>query len=330
MDFSKFYNGLGDKFPNSTHKSLEVKLRYAGIEKSTALWLGSRFLLIFLFSFLGLLGYINFIDKNNYFAAISIFAILLMLFGALVYVNLFFAVMNRTTKVERSLPDFLMLIVSNLHAGMTPFAAFVQAARPEFGPLYYEVKEAAAHVGGKRSLDAALIDLSSRFDSEVFRKTVNLFLKGVKSGGQLAKLLSTNAEEIRRIQDLRAELISSTQTYSVFLAFIVVFVMPFLLAVGVNFLNTFITIQSQIGSPDTAVQSISIFSGKVGITAEEMKSISIFSLAVTGLFASFFMGIVRSGRALYGLKYYPILVSAAFISFLITENILAKLITLGQ
>lgn len=327
MDLSEMYLNIGGRFPDSIHNSLETRLRYSGVETNTRIWLGVRTLLILLFSLAGFMGYIN-LDKAGYGIATIVFIIVLILLSGLVYINLFFMVADRTTKVEKSLPDFLMLVVSNLHAGMTPFAAFVQAARPEFGPLYYEVKEAAARVGGKRSLDDALIALSNRFDSEVFKKTVNLFLKGVKAGGQLAKLLSANADEIRRIQDLRAELISSTKTYTVFLAFIVVFVMPFLLGVSVNFLSTFTTIQAQVGAPESGVLSVPIFSGKINITPPQMQAISLFALAATCLFASLFMGIVSVGKPLYGIKYYPFLVVAAFILFFVTQQIISRLVML--
>jgi len=289
--------------------------------------LGERVLLIILFGVVGFMGYLN-LDKN-YINATIIFVTLILLFSILIYINLFFMIVNRTTRVERLLPDFLMLIVSNLHAGMTPFAAFVQAARPEFGPLYYEVKEAAARVGGKRSLDAALITLSDRFDSEVFRKTVNLFLKGIKAGGQLGKLLAANADEIRKIQDLRAELITTTKTYTVFLAFIVVIVMPFLLGVSSNFLSTFISIKSQVGIPQEGVRAVSIFTGNVGITPQQMQAIAISTLVITCLIASMFMGVVRNGKPLYGIKYYPFLIVAALLFFFITQSVIGNIITLS-
>ncbi len=329
MALEKLYKSIGTKMPKSVHNWLAQKLRFAGTDVSTEHWFGSRFAIIFLFSLLGALGYLVY-SKKAYLVATGVFLVLMALLSLLVYVNLFFAITSRTKKVEEVLPDFLMLVVSNLHAGMVPFIAFVQAARPEFGPLYDEIKGAAARVGGKRSLDAALLDLSTRFDSELFKKSVNLFLKGIKSGGQLAKLLSENAEEIRRIQDLRAELITTTQTYTIFLAFIVVIVMPFLLGVSVNFLNTFTEIRSQVDRPDaSASQAVAIFSGEFGITPEEMKSIGFVTLVITCLIASMFMGVVSSGKMLYGLKYYPILLIGSLIFFVLTQEVLRSLISIG-
>ncbi len=326
MDLSKIYRALGNKFPENMHGSIAVKLAHAGVEGDSSLWFGSRLLLIVLFSLVGSVGYLNF-DRHGYLPAVALFLALFFLLSFIVYINIFFIINARANKVEKALPDFLMLIVSNLRAGMTPFSAFVNAARPEFGPLYEEVEYAAKKVGGKRTIDTAFIELSNKFNSELFKKTVDLFLKGLKSGGQLAKLLTANSEEIRRIQDLRAELIASTKTYTIFLAFIVVVVMPFLLGVSSNFLLTFIDIQSQIGS--AATQSLPIFTGKVSITPQEMQNIAVAALLITSLLASFFMGIVSSGKPLYGLKYYPFLVLASLAFFFVTKSIIGQLVKLG-
>ena len=326
MDFSKIYKTLGNKFPQRLQGYIQTKLTYAGIDTEAGLWIGSRFLLIALFGLAGMIGYLN-LDRFGYAKAMGIFLAVSVVLMAIVYIRLFFAITKRTAAVERVLPDFLMLIVSNLHAGMAPFSAFIEAARPEFGSLYHELSDAASRVGGKRSIDAALIALSERFDSEIFRKTVRLFLKGIKSGGQLAKLIASNADEIRRIQDLRAELITTTKTYTIFLGFIVVVVMPFLLGVSASFLQTFTAIQSQVSAGN---QTTTIFTGKIGVTPKEMEIIAIATLAITSLFASLFMGIVSVGKPVYGLKYYPFLIVGALIFFFMTKSVLAKIIILGN
>ncbi len=324
IDFSKFYAILGARFPLSMRDYIEHKLTFGGIEESPVSWLGSRSLLICLFSLIGALLYKLFQPDAPLYLIILFFFIISFILIFLSYAAIYYSISNRAVKVEKVLPDFLMLIVSNLHAGMTPFSAFVRAARPEFGPLYSEVMGASAMVGGKRTLDDAMVHLGSRFDSEIFRKSVDLFLKGTKSGGQLGKLLSANAEEIRKIQDLRAELITSTKTYAIFLAFIVAIVMPFLLGISYNFLSTFIDIQSQVGvSKGTAMPvAVSFFSGDLGITTNEMLFVSLITFTITALLTSMFMGIVISGKPLLGLKYFPALLVFGVIFFFITQKIL--------
>lgn len=332
INFSKLYNRISSLFPESLLLNIENKLRFGGIQENTNLWLGSRVLLVFLFSAVSFFIYLNF-DPQGVFNGFLIFLVLVIILSLLVYINLFFLIVNRNSKMEKVLPDFLMLMVSNLNAGVTPFTAFVQAARPEFGQLYYEVNAAAGRVGGRRTLNAALISLSESFESEIFRRTVELFLKGVRSGGQLAKLLAGNADEIRKIQELRAELVSATRSYTIFLAFIVVVIMPFLLGVSSNFLITFITIQSQVGSPteapSTGTQAVTFFSGKLGITPEDMNLIAILALTVTDLLTCFFIGIIDSGKPLYGLKYYPVILILSMVFFFFTQSLLSKIISIS-
>ena len=131
-----------------------------------------------------------------------------------------------------------------------------------------------AKMGGKGSIAEALLDVSENFDSPILRRTVTLFAKGVGSGGQLVRLLNSSAEEVRRIQDLRAELISATRTYTIFLSFIVILVMPFLLAVSTNFVLVFVQPRGEHQRSDILdcprEPKMPSFSGKILITADDM------------------------------------------------------------
>src|SRR3989338_1305476 len=52
-----------------------------------------------------------------------------------------------------SAPGFLLLVSSNINAGMTPFNSFQVAARPEFGPLAEEIKYAVSKSLGTTSFN---------------------------------------------------------------------------------------------------------------------------------------------------------------------------------
>jgi hypothetical protein len=236
------------------------------------------------------------------------------------YLLLYFQIADRTSEVEKVLPDFLLLTVSNLRAGMPPFTAFVHAARPQFGPLYEEVKFSTAKAGGTASLVDALNEISDYFDSQVLKRTVNLFTKGIKSGGQLSKLLNSCADEIRRIRDLRAELNTSTRTYTIFLGFIIIVIMPFLLSVSTQFVTIFLALQPTDTDLDIEnMANIPSFSGKILITPEEMIAVSIATLLVTSLFVSGLAGIISKGKALYGVKYFPVFALASIVAFIIAR-----------
>ena len=328
------YRRIANLFPTSITNWLDQKLVFAGVEKDPRDCLGEWLLLSLLSGLiLLLLYYILFwpqVQSNtNVFYSIILVAIFLGGFAAfflLYYLNLYYTIRKRTIEMEKILPDFLLLVVSNLRAGMTPWDAFVMASRPEFGALYKEVWNASSILCGDASLADALYQLSLHFDSDILKRVVKLFVKGTRSGGKIAMLLTASAREIRSIQDMRQELITTTRNYTIFLTFIVIFLMPFLLAVSTHFIHTFTEIHAQTMavSESFAVGGVSIVSGAIAITEQEMFNISIITLFLTSLLISFLSGIISRGRALDGLKYFPLLAGASTIMYLLSKLILTN------
>jgi len=331
--FVRPYRRFGSIIPKGIVSYFEKKLVVAGIDEDTRVWVGQRALLAFLVGWMVLLSYLITYDPvtTAETALTAVFAWSLGFFGVflLFYLKLYFQIIGRANSVERILPDFLLLTVSNLRAGMSPFAAFVHAAKPEFGAIYGEVTASAIKAGGKTSLTDALTEISGKFESQLFTRTVMLFAKGIKSGGQLAKLLTSSAEEVRRVQDLRNELIVSTRTYTIFLAFIIIVMMPFLLAVSNQFLTMFVNIQSESGGEvdPSLLGNAPTFSGKIKITPEEMFGISIMTLALTSFLVSGLIGIIGKGQPLYGIKYFPFIAIASIIAFFIAKTLVGGILS---
>ncbi len=326
------YRRIGAALPKGIAGYFARRLEVAGIREEPRVWLGMRTLLAFCVGSILMLAYLI---KYNPIATPLTSAITIALiasgFGAtaiLIYLRLYFRIADRTTAVEKALPDFLLLTVSNLRSGLSPFEAFVSASRPEFGALHEEVRLAAAKAGGTASLEDALERIGRRFDSPVLSRTISLFTKGIRAGGRLTSLLESNAEEVRRIQDLRAELATSTRTYVIFLGFIIILVMPFLLSVSTQFLAVFISLQSQgAASGGTIPGNVPTFSGKVTITLGEMTMIAIATLAITSLLASSLLGMIMRGNALYGLKYFPIFVLASIAFFFAARTVVGSMLS---
>ncbi|MCI0503682.1 type II secretion system F family protein [Candidatus Micrarchaeota archaeon] len=319
------FRRVGAAMPKAVLEHFSEKLRHAGIRKDVRVFVGSWALLAFFLGAIPLLLYLIIINPiatpQSAAIAAGLFIGGMSLVVMLAYLKLFYAISDRTTVVEKVLPDFLLLTVSNLRAGMSPFASFVHAARPEFGPFYDEVRLSTAKTGGKNSLSEALNEVSVYFDSHVLRRTVSLFAKGLRSGGHLAKLLTSIAQEVRRIQDLRAELNASTKAYALFLAFIIVLIMPFLLSISTHFVTVFLRISSDnsASSDLSSGSSLPVFSGAILITTSDMVVISLAVILTTSFFASILSGIISRGRATYGLKYFPLLALAAAVSYFVSK-----------
>jgi type II secretory pathway component PulF len=228
--------------------------------------------------------------------------------------------------MEKVLPDFLLLMVSNLRSGVTPFAAYVKSATPRFGDLYFEIMRSAAKVSATASVIDALSEISENFNSHMFNRTVNLFAKGIRGGGRLSVLLNASADEVRKIQDLQAELISSTRIYKIFLAFMVVIILPFLLSISTIFVTVFVKLGAQTSSTEAILPDVPTFSGKILITPEQMVQISIGTLVVTSLLVSGLVGIIARGNLIFGLRYFPLFAIASVLFFFFSEQIISTMV----
>jgi len=337
----RIYRRLGGSFSPGFTAYISKKLKVAGIKDETRIWLGEAFLTALMGGLVPLAAYLIVYDPYVIFSrpleSIHMILLSLLLFivgflfiSAIYYFNLYFRIADRTSALEKILPDFLSLTVSNLRAGMNPYYAFVQGARPEFGAFYDEVHLAMAKMGSKASIAEALIEVADNFDSPVLHRTVTLFAKGLRSGGHLVRLLNSSADEVRRIQDLRAELASSTMTYTIFLGFIVVIIMPFLLSVSTIFVTIFVKIQTESmggGMEESASSSLPSFGGKILVTANDMLVAAVITLAITTFLVSMLMGVVLKGKALYGLKNFPWLLIASVVFYLAAKTMVSSFLS---
>jgi pilus assembly protein TadC len=328
----RMYRGFSGIIPSKLVAYFERKMRFAGVDpEQNAIVLGRAMLVSFLAGALPLMLYLAIFNPVTTSVTVSIAAGLFL--GGVIfmlilhYLALYFRIADRSAAVEKMLPDFLSLVVSNLRAGMSPYDAFVHAARPEFGAFHDAVMLSMAKMGGKGSIADALVDVSENFDSSILRRTVTLFAKGVRSGGQLVRLLNSSAEEVRRVQDLRAELVSSTRTYSIFLSFIVVAVMPFLLAVSTTFVMVFIRLALDTGGMSSGMPAgtqMPSFTGKILITMDDIQNISFITLIVIDLLVSILIGIVDHGKATYGVKSFPVLAILSVIAYIFARSFIGS------
>ena len=332
---------LSALFPEGAKPAVQKKLSHAGIEEDLEIWVGRAMTVTLLFSMVFFLaplilfryqpaigqqiGIFSLGDMALK-ASLPLFIAMAVIIPFLYFIYLFYRIQARTDTIEKVLPDFLLIMVSNLHAGMFPFSAFVGAARPEFGPLEEEVKKVAARTSASQSLSFALTDLSGRFDSPIFRKTILFFEKAVRSGGQMAKILHASAEEIRHTQEMREELLSQTRSYIIFMAFMIVLVAPFLLSISGQFLGMFLKIKAQATQNSSGAFDIPLFKGEILITTGFVDSLSIAFLVLAGLFISFFIGTIMRGKMLYGVKYFPLIAIASVIMYFISNSIVSGLL----
>lgn len=340
MDFGKGYErvckGLCERIPQ---KKREAKvfpwLKFAGVRENYDVWLGKRMAMVILAT---VIGFLIPLTIGRYFFLLDFSDLLVPLLAALgmgigfgvitavmFYLHLYYVIEGRSAMVEDVLPDFMMLVGSNINAGMTPFSAFRAGARKEFGPLSEEIKIASAKSLGTKSFSAALKQLASRVKSQSLVETISFFSQAMKSGGKLTKLLESGALDLRRTQEMRKELRSSTKMYVMFVAFVIVIATPLLLSVSIQFLSMVANIQgeSSIGLSDE-VGSVAFLATEMSITPDFMLSASYFLLFGNALLASLFMGVIDQGKAKMGLRYAPVIFIASVAGLLIANSVLSQ------
>jgi pilus assembly protein TadC len=330
MKLELLFSRIGQAVPLKSLRFLQDRINKAGLSEDAAAWVGKRIVASFFvaaacgaipFAASAMLLATPIVDFSTLpapllFAAAAVmflFGFLLPLFVS--YMIVYYVIVDRAERAERMLPEFLLIVSSNLRAGMTPFNAFKRSAIAELGPLEKEIQLATVKASASQSLTKALLSLSDRLDSEVLDRTVKLFDKSVRSGGRIADLLSAISEEVRRQQELKAELITATQSYTMFLFFIIVFISPALLSVSAQFLSIYANIRGQFNAEQMEGYSLPFFSGQIQINTEFAIRISYLTLIGTSLLSSLLMGIISRGKPLYGIKYFPLLAAGSLISY---------------
>lgn len=308
--------------PSKRNKTIYPMLRFAGFRGEYDFYLGGKILLALLTALIGFLlpwtlpvlrfGLPLFLWPGIGFLLAAAFFLLVAISF---YLYIYYRIDARVKMVESILPDFLLLVASNVRAGMTPFAAFRASARNEFGPLAEEIKLATSESLGVESFTEALSKLSQRIASDSLREIVSFFAQSLRSGGKIARLLETTANDLRQTQALKKELLSSTKMYVMFVVFVVVIATPVLLSVSVQFLDMIESIQSESHAAPIEGAQLGFLASKPGFNSAFMQTVSYALLLGNSFLASIFIGVIGGGKGKNGLKYAPIILVVSIIVF---------------
>lgn len=234
---------------------------------------------------------------------------------------------SKGQQIENALPDALQLISSNVKSGLTTERALFVSARPEFGPLETELKQASREILAGESIENALIGMGKRVKSLTFNRTLWLIAKGIQSGGQIADLLVQLSDDLREQKAVEEESKAETSLYILLILVSAAFGAPVLFGVS-SFIVQILTAQlsglpsidaSMIQNAPGNVQRVTSFipSGtrEAVLTPEFVVFFSIVSMFFTAVFAAMTMGVINSGKEKNGIKYFPILLIISLLLF---------------
>ncbi len=265
--------------------------------------------------------------KPSTLAHISVFLLNQWTFGFLALLLfawfLFFMVIDlriyqRNVGIEEVLPDFLQLTSANIRAGMAIDQALWQAIRPNFGVLAKEMENVAKQTMSGTSLEDALIEFASKYDSTVLKRSISLLIEGLNAGGEIGELLDRISSNIQESRTMQKEMSASVTTYTIFIGFASIVAAPFLLALSSQLLVIIQNIISSISIPNTG-SSFAISFTKVGVEPMQFRIFAMVTLSLTALISAAIVSTIKKGNVKAGLKYIPAFITATLLIFLFLD-----------
>ncbi|MFC2154377.1 type II secretion system F family protein [Candidatus Altiarchaeota archaeon] len=293
---------------------MEANLNFAGIDVGAEVWLGQSLVI-------GLLILLCFLSFSYIAEPALIFLILGIIgFSVFLIVSLsipYFISKGRANAVEKVLPSALQLMASNIRAGMSPFQALKFSARDEFGVLKDELDRATTKALGTGSFTDALMEASKRIDLLPLERSIKIFSKSIESGTHLASVLEDSARDITEKMYLRKELLSSTRTYTLLIILSIIFGMPLLLNVSINFTETMNEMKGSFDTTEIEGMDMGMLTGGGAFTADFLVGVSVVIIIGSTFISGLFIGVITEGSERYGLKYSFILTPVTLILFYI-------------
>jgi len=322
------YKPLGQLMPKKLRVRVRQELEYSNLNVDPERFLG--FALLFGVG----VGFIlaTILKHYNILPFTLGFPVSLVVFELFIYIWLSLSADSKAKFVEEVLPDALQLMSSNIRAGLTTDKALLMAARPEFGPLEYEIRRIGKETMAGKNLTDAIRKMSDNIKSKNLERTVDLIVQSIKSGGKLADLLDQTATDLRDQQIIQKEISASVLMYVIFILIAIGIGAPALFSMS-SFLVTLLTRNMEMIAKDLpsdmagASQALPISITSVRIKPAFIQTYSIISLIASSLFGSMVVGLIMAGEEKQGLKYFPILLILSVGLFLLGGFVLDK--TLG-
>ena len=249
------------------------------------------------------------------------------LFILVIYFYLDLRIYYRTKKMEDQLPDFLQVLSANLKGGMTFERALWLAIKPRFNILGNEMAKTSKKVMTGYDISKALSELAEKYDSLMLRRTVDLIISEVESGGNVSELIDRLVDNLKETKALKDEMSGNAIAYVIFISIIVVVISPLLFALSFNLLNILINFIGKLSFTSQNVSALPLVFSKPVVKVEDFRNFSIIALLIISFFSSLIVAIVEKGEIKRGIKYIPVYVMGSLGFYFIFMKVLGTLFT---
>jgi len=256
---------------------------------------------------------------------IGLFFIIILLF----YLVCSFRVDLKASSVEAVFPDALALMATNLRAGLTTEQALFSSARREFGYLRKELTRVAREVNAGKRIDEALYDMSRRIRSPVVERHIHLIITGLRSGGELARLLEEASAHLREVQIAKKQMSTSVLSYVIFIIIAIGIASPLLLSLVSRLAEVFSELYSTIEIPNitAGVPNVPmLLPSQLTVEPVFFRWIALALIIANATIGSFIVGALSTGNEKTGIKYLPIFLALGIGIFYAVRILISKII----
>src|SRR3989344_4310202 len=239
------------------------------------------------------------------------------LFILLVYFHMDLKIYFRTKKMEEQLPDFLQVLSANLKGGMIFERALWAAIKPRFNVLGSEMAKASKKVMTGYETGKALTELTERYDSLMLRRTVDLMISEVESGGNVAELIDRLVDNLKETKALKDELSGAAIAYVIFISVIVIVISPLLFALSFHLLVLILNFIRNLSVAAQRGAALPFVFSKINVNQDDFRAFSIVAILTISFFSSLIVAIVEKGSMKSGLKYIPIYIFGSMMFYFI-------------
>ncbi len=244
-----------------------------------------------------------------------------------IYFYLDLKIFKRTQAIEEQLADFLQYISSNLKGGLTFENAMWSAINPRFKILSLETTEVMKKVMTGTSTSEALMILANKYNSPMLRRTIELIISELESGGDIAKLLDRMIEDLEKTKEVKEQLVASVIGYVIMITIIVLFIAPILFALSFYLLSTITGFLQNISPLLTSNSSLPIKLGTSKLDPKTFKIFSIIALLTISFVSSFVVSVIEKGHIKSGIKYIPLYLLGSLATYFIFLKLISGIFT---
>jgi Flp pilus assembly protein TadB len=210
-------------------------------------------------------------------------------------------------KIEKVLPDMLLLMAANLRAGMIPENSFIASMKPEFGKLNYLLNKAAIETQAGKNFSEALLEMNDMTNSEFFKDSVRIISEGIRSGAELHLILENLASNLLQNESIRNDMRAQVKSYSLFIFIAATLAAPLL--------------YGSTAATNLPSGTLGLFSGFTlpHISVTLVITVAIINVIITTASSALLGGILNTGKAKNGLKNVPVYVVIGIGIFLVVR-----------